>query len=144
MVAAGVKLCSVYGATELGSVTKAFDWEPQGSNPPVKTLQEWEYLQFSDITKPAFDPQDDGTFELQFNSCPTHQPAVENLRDVKGFATADLLEPHPTKKGLWRIVGRLDDVIVLSNGEKHVPIPQETHIGASDLMQGAVVFCRCR
>ena len=70
LVAAGVKLCSVYGATELGSVTKAFEWEPQGSQPPVKTLQEWEWVQISDLCQPIWDPQGDGTFELKFRvSC---------------------------------------------------------------------------
>lgn len=35
-----------------------------------------------------------------------------------GYATSDLLEPHPTKPGLWRIFGRADEQIMLSNGEK--------------------------
>ncbi|KAJ3555784.1 hypothetical protein NM688_g2384 [Phlebia brevispora] len=144
LVAAGVKLCSVYGATELGSVSKAFDWEERDGRPAAKTLAEWEYIQFSDLTKPLWDPQNDGTFELKFQTCPTHQPAVENLRDVKGYATADLFEPHPSKKSLWRVAGRTDDVIVLSNGEKHVPIPQEGHIGSSTIIMGAVVFGRGR
>lgn len=36
-------------------------------------------------------------------TCETHQPAVENLPDVKGYSTRDLFLPHPTKKGLWRV-----------------------------------------
>lgn len=49
-------------------------------------------------------------------TCETHQPAVENLHDIRGYSTSDLFELHPTKKGLWRVAGRTDDVIVLSNG----------------------------
>ena len=47
-------------------------------------------------------------------------PHVTNtsVDGVPGFATGDLLAPHPTKKGLWRILGRADDQIMHSNGEK--------------------------
>ena len=34
------------------------------------------------------------------------------------YATNDLVESHPTKPGLWRIYGRKDEQIILSNGEK--------------------------
>lgn len=37
---------------------------------------------------------------------------------VDAYVTSDLVVPHPTKSGLWKIVGRLDEQIVLSNGEK--------------------------
>lgn len=30
-------------------------------------------------------------------------PAIENLPDVRGYATNDLFIPHPTKKGLWKM-----------------------------------------
>jgi hypothetical protein len=39
------------------------------------------------------------------------------------YATSDLLEPHPTKSGLWKIYGRKDDQIMLSTGEKTNPGP---------------------
>ena len=34
------------------------------------------------------------------------------------YATSDLVEPHPTKPNYWRIFGRADEQIILSNGEK--------------------------
>lgn len=37
-------------------------------------------------------------------------------------------------------VGRLDDVIVLSNGEKTVPPPMEDIVAASPYIQGCVMF----
>ncbi|KAG1845073.1 hypothetical protein C8R48DRAFT_772657 [Suillus tomentosus] len=49
------------------------------------------------------------------------QPSIENLPDVQGYATNDLFVRHPIQKHLWKIVGRADDVIVLSSGEKTVP-----------------------
>ena len=38
--------------------------------------------------------------------------------EFDAYATGDLVVPHPTVPGLWKIVGRLDEQIVLSNGEK--------------------------
>ena len=37
---------------------------------------------------------------------------------VDAYATNDLLEPHPTREGFWKVYGRVDDQIMLSNGEK--------------------------
>lgn len=34
------------------------------------------------------------------------------------YATSDLLSPHPTKPGYWKIYGRADDQIMHNTGEK--------------------------
>ncbi len=53
-------------------------------------------------------------------STPDHPLTVVNTKvdGVDAYATNDLLEPHPTKSGLWQVHGRRDDQIILSNGEK--------------------------
>lgn len=38
---------------------------------------------------------------------------TKSNRDDGSYATGDLYTPHPTKKGVWRYVGRGDDVIVM-------------------------------
>ena len=43
--------------------------------------------------------------------------------DQDAYATSDLVAPHPTQPGLWKIVGRMDEQIILSNGEKTNPVP---------------------
>ena len=40
-----------------------------------------------------------------------------------GYATGDLLQEHPTQKGLYKIYGRVDEQIILSTGEKTNPVP---------------------
>lgn len=40
---------------------------------------------------------------LTFQTWEKHQVAIENLSDVKGYATADLWVPHPTKSYLWKM-----------------------------------------
>jgi hypothetical protein len=92
------------------------------------------------------------------------QMAIENIPDVKGYATADVCVKHPTKD-MWRMcvsqfvcpkydihpwfsrcgsVGRADDVIILASGEKTVPAPMESVILSCPLVQGTVMFGRER
>ncbi|KAJ7886913.1 hypothetical protein B0H13DRAFT_1627705 [Mycena leptocephala] len=102
-------------------------------------------MRFSPRVNVRWVPLGDGTFECQFLTIPeTHQVAVENLPDVRGYSTKDLFERHPTKPDLYRIVGRLDDVLIMANGEKTVPGPMEDIMVASPLVMGAVMFGRER
>ncbi|EKM50779.1 uncharacterized protein PHACADRAFT_213657 [Phanerochaete carnosa HHB-10118-sp] len=141
LIAEGVNLYPCYGGTEFGPHTKVFDMD-ESSNPAsgAKTKADWEWMSFSDRVTCRWVPEGNNTFELQYLTCATHRPNLENLEDTKGYATSDLWESHPSKKGLWRIIGRKDDVIVL--GEKVVPIPQEGVIGSSRMVQGVVMFGR--
>ncbi|TCD65529.1 putative PKS/NRPS-like protein biosynthetic cluster [Steccherinum ochraceum] len=140
---AGVKLFAVYGGTEFGSPTDVLDSDDSaGLESPNKTSLDWAWMQFGDKGSLRWIPQGDGSYELHFLTCATHHPAIENLEDVAGYATSDLWIPHPTKQGLWKIVGRTDDVIVLGSGEKIVPIPQEGYIGSLAFVSGVVMFGR--
>ena len=40
---------------------------------------------------------------------------------VGAYATSDILAPHPTKPGYWKVFGRADDQIMHSTGEKVSP-----------------------
>ncbi|KAJ3773057.1 putative aminoadipate reductase [Lentinula raphanica] len=134
LIAQGVPINIGYGGTEFGVVSELrFD-----------QLESWEYIEFNASVKIRWVPQGDGTFEAQFLTHKAHQPAVENLPDVLGYASSDLFKPHPTIPNLWKIIGRLDDVIIHSNGEKTVPAPIENTISADPLVAGAVVFGRER
>ena len=52
-------------------------------------------------------------------------PNVYNTKidGIDAFATSDLLTPHPTKQGFWKVIGRTDDQIMHSTGEKTNPGP---------------------
>ncbi|KAH8088908.1 putative aminoadipate reductase [Cristinia sonorae] len=138
---AGVRLCTAYAGTEWGPYTHS--WDDDGEN--LWTLKSsWQWVTFPPEVKPRWVPQGDGTYEAQFLTCATHQPAIENLPDTKGYATSDLFVPHPTKPGFWRTIGRGDDVITLSSGEKIVPPAQENFLITHPMIQGAVMFGRAR
>ncbi|KAG6827401.1 putative NRPS-like protein biosynthetic cluster [Tricholoma furcatifolium] len=137
LVNAGVRLRSAYGGTEFGSPGNITSLENEE--------KDWEYIRFgSDRVNVQWAPQGDGTFECQFLASEKHRPMVLNLPDDEGYATSDLFAKHPQKEDMWKIVGRVDDVIVHASGEKTVPAPMEDVIMSSPLVQGVVMFGRER
>jgi hypothetical protein len=136
LCAAGLAITTYYGATEFGCPTYL------RLKRDIKD-GDWNWLYFSDDIKVSWVPYGDDIYERQVLSSENGSVAVENIPDVKGYATSDLFIKHPTKD-LWKIVGRADDVIILASGEKTVPTPMEGIICSSPLLQGAIMFGRER
>ncbi|KAH0833861.1 putative aminoadipate reductase [Lanmaoa asiatica] len=158
LVAAGVNLASLYGGTEIGPLTYVL------RSPTEQHL--WEWMRFGPNQNIRWVSQGDGTYKCQVLACPTHQLSLSNLPDVRGYATADAFVKHPTIEGLYKMyasytrfleshcthhwdvtacsVGRLDDVLLYSSGEKTVPTPMETMICASPILSGVCMFGRGR
>ncbi|KAJ7153064.1 putative aminoadipate reductase [Mycena crocata] len=132
LVAAGVKLRNLYGTTEFGAISALIPW--------AGDELEWEWVRFPEEVTLRWDPQGDGTFECQVLSSDKHTTSLENLKDVRGYATSDLWVNHPTKPHLWKMVGRIDDVIVHTSGEKTVPAPMEDIVLSNSDIVGAVMF----
>ena len=66
LVAAGVKLTSVYGGTEFGTTTLAYYPErPEDAPYDIRSSHDWEWMQMSERVNCRWIPQGDGTFELQ-------------------------------------------------------------------------------
>ncbi|KAI5884853.1 acetyl-CoA synthetase-like protein [Schizophyllum commune H4-8] len=137
--AAGVRLRSGYGATEFGGPshiipTHEEDWK------------EWSWIEIDTNASLEWEKQSDGTEELIIPAVAGHwhQPAVKNMEDRPGYATNDLFIRHPTKPYLRKVVGRKDDVIVHSTGEKTVPAPIEGVIVTSPMIRAAIMFGRGR
>ncbi|KIJ59312.1 hypothetical protein HYDPIDRAFT_33310 [Hydnomerulius pinastri MD-312] len=136
LCAAGVPLVTGYGATECGIITLI-------PSPEDIANRDWLWLRFPEEIKVRWAPQGNDVYECQVLATEGYPVAVENLADIKGYASSDLFIKHPTKD-MWRIIGRKDDVIVLVSGEKTVPAPMENLIGSSPLIMGAVMFGRQR
>lgn len=56
------------------------------------------------------------------------------------YHTSDLFIAHPTIPNAWKFVGRLDDRITLTNGEKVLPLAIEGRILQESLVSEVVVF----
>ncbi|KXN91379.1 Long-chain-fatty-acid--CoA ligase [Leucoagaricus sp. SymC.cos] len=144
LVEAGVNLNSIYGLTELGPASRfqvqrgrEKDWEWLEMTPRI----DFEWVSQGDGTYECH-ALGDGTYECHALNSKTHEVAVLNRSDKRGYATSDLFVRHPTNDKLWKIVGRLDEVIIHSSGEKTVPGPIEDIISTSPFVQGTIVFGR--
>lgn len=127
----GVNLISHYGTTETGQLMTSF--RPLGD-------KAWNYVRVHDQLRPfvRFEEQGGNLYELVIlDGWPSK---VATNRDDGAYATKDLFEPHPAIKGAWKYGGRLDDTIVLMNGEKAIPTPMEMTVRQHALVKDAVVF----
>ncbi|KAA1475309.1 acetyl-CoA synthetase-like protein [Dentipellis sp. KUC8613] len=132
----GVIIHPQYGTSECGVMNTFIPKQGRGAD--------WEYFTVSNHCRAAFIPEDDGTFEFVLIDHQHHHPTVLNTK-VDGqdaYATSDLLIPHPTKQGLWKIYGRKDDQIMLSTGEKTNPGPLEGILCQDPHVLTAVMFGR--
>lgn len=59
--------------------------------------------------------------------------------DATEYSTKDLFKPHLTLENHWIHVGRADDIIVFSNGEKLNPITIEEIVASHPQVKGALV-----
>ncbi|PWY92969.1 acetyl-CoA synthetase-like protein [Aspergillus sclerotioniger CBS 115572] len=83
----------------------------------------------------------DGIYELVIPRPPTrdYHGICHTFPSFTEYHTKDLFTQHPTNHQLWKHHGRLDDVIVLSNGFKFNPVIMETMIEAHPRISRALV-----
>ncbi|GME36551.1 putative l-aminoadipate-semialdehyde dehydrogenase protein [Neofusicoccum parvum] len=128
LVAAGAHLFHLYGQTESGALM-----EP--------SRDQWNWVTPLPDAAPflAFEPVGaDGLFQLVV--LPGLRAKVLADRPDGSYATKDLFRRHPDDPSKWKFVARMDDIVVLLNGEKADPIPLEDAVTANPNVRAAVVF----
>lgn len=130
LVDAGVNLVGHYGATEVGQLMTSFrepgDREWNWLRPPAALLPYMQWNQQGDARELVIL---DGW----------KSKVVSNQPDGS-YATRDLFISHPTKSDRFKYVGRLDDWIILVNGEKLNPVQFEHTVQSDPHVAEAVVF----
>ncbi|KAJ5701319.1 hypothetical protein N7488_008867 [Penicillium malachiteum] len=118
LVQNGVRLVSHYGTTETGQLMSSFrdrsdlDWDYVRPGPALLSYIRWKEQ-----------PGMPGVYELSvLEGWPSK---VASNRPDNSYATKDLFEKHPTTPKAWRCCARLDDTLVLENGEKANPLAIE-------------------
>lgn len=99
----------------------------------------WDYLRPSEAVKRflRFEERSLGIFEL---ICLDGWPSkVAYNRPDGSYATKDLFSKHPDVEA-YKYYARLDDTIVLVNGEKVNPLDMEGRVRQNDAVSEAVVF----
>ncbi|PLB40323.1 putative NRPS-like enzyme [Aspergillus candidus] len=129
-----VRFGGSFGLTEAGLVAESIS-RPEGD--PF-----WNYLKFFENIQPFIwmKPIGDSLYECVYLQ---GHPALtsSNSNEPPGsYHSRDVFTPHPTIPNRWKYMSRLDDRVVLLNGEKVLPLPIEGCIKQSPLIQEAVVF----
>ncbi|KAG8854181.1 hypothetical protein FRB96_007737 [Tulasnella sp. 330] len=141
LVSQGVKLLSQYGGTEIGV--------PCVWGIPKDYNGQFAWMAFSKQVHRRLIPQEPlggekDTYELVMVANERYTPAVLNVAGKAEFETHDLVVLHPDNQDLFKIIGRVDDQIMLVTGEKTNPGPIEHIIVSSPLVQHAMMFGRAK
>lgn len=130
LVENGVNLVSHYGATEVGQLMTSFrepgDKEWNWLRPPAALLPYLRWQQHGDA------------FEVVITD--GWKSKVTSNQPDDSYATRDLFVRHPTKTDRFKYVGRLDDWLVLVNGEKVNPVQFEHTVQSDPRVAEAVLF----
>ncbi|KAG8977784.1 hypothetical protein FRB93_011766 [Tulasnella sp. JGI-2019a] len=130
LVSKGVNLVITYAATEFGCL---HIFLPRQRRP--------RWLRFSTQNSHKLLPQDnDRIYELVMVACDHYCPSATNVSEAAEYTTRDLVELHPDNKDLFRVIGYIDDQVMLSTGEKMNSGPIEWVISTSLLVEHTVVF----
>ena len=113
-----------------------------------KDPKDWVYFHFDPNMKGIqFREYSDGVYEQFFVRDPSTDPYYAiwyTFPDRNEIATQDLFSKHPSKPNLWKYVGRSDDLLVFSNGEKYNPTAAEGMLRSHPQVKGAVVVGHAR
>lgn len=103
---------------------------------------DWGYFEWNPHFGIQMQPVGDGTCELVIPRPESRDfhGIFHTFPDINEYRTNDSFVQHPKKPNLWKYNGRLDDVIVLSNGEKFNPVTMEKIIEAHPLVSRALVI----
>ncbi|KAK7713546.1 putative NRPS-like protein biosynthetic cluster [Diaporthe eres] len=124
-------VCQFYGSTETGPVQAL-----------VPKREDWASLEWHPVQEVVMEPYEDEIYEMTMHRNPNLvnvRSLSANFPDEEVWHTKDLFKQNPTNPGLWKFHGRLDDIVVLSNGEKFNPVPGEVQISAHPLVNGALI-----
>ncbi|KAG8877545.1 hypothetical protein FRB98_006665 [Tulasnella sp. 332] len=134
LISHGVKPVVLYAATEFGC--------PHVYGPHDGPAG---WLRFSKQHSHRLVPQaQERTYELALVANEHYNPSVTNVPGVAEYTTSDLIELHPEDNDFFRVIGRVDDQIMLSTGEKTNAGPIEQIIRLSAMVEHAVVFGRAK
>ena len=118
--------------------------------PPIflTDSEDWIYFHYDSKMKGIqFRDIGDGYYEqyiVRHPSTDRYHSLWYTFPDSNEFATKDLFTKHPSKPNLWLCMGRSDDVIVFSNGEKLNPTSMEQTLRKDPDIKEVVIVGQAR
>ncbi|KAL9595942.1 MAG: hypothetical protein Q9219_006133 [cf. Caloplaca sp. 3 TL-2023] len=125
-------LCQVYGSAEIGQVQLLVPLKGNWAHLELNPYDRID-MQYSEQHK---------AYEMVLHQDPrvNHWRSLYyNYPEKAIWRTQDLFLPVRGISGLWDFYGRIDDLILLSNGHKINPLAMETRIMGHALLSGALI-----
>ena len=134
LVSEGIHFGSAFGATEVALILTSLN-RPKGD-------KAWNYLRPPPHVAPyiLMRPVDGAICECIVLDGHKGKLKSNSNDPPNSWHTSDLFIAHPTIPNAWKFVGRADDRVTLSNGEKVLPLPIEGRIVQHHLVREAVMF----
>ncbi|RYP62963.1 hypothetical protein DL769_007102 [Monosporascus sp. CRB-8-3] len=104
--------------------------------------EDWIYFSFHPYSGFDFREIEPGLYEhyvVRNEHATLFQGLFHTFRDVKEMSLKDLYAKHPTKSNHWIYMGRADEMVVFSNGEKLQPLGAQAIINAHPAIAGSLV-----
>lgn len=104
---------------------------------------EWPYHNFHPSLGIEFRQHQDELYELvivRHSSWERDQAIFWTFPQLDEYPMKDLYEQHPNKPNLWAYRGRVDDIVVLSNGEKFSPAEAESIVANDPEVKSALII----
>lgn len=101
----------------------------------------WDYICLHERTGAVFERRFDDLHKLVFVRLPDDrvQSIFKLYPDRDRYETNDLYTEHPVYKGLWKIIGRVDDYVSFSHGEGLFASRLEPEIEAHPTVKSALI-----
>jgi hypothetical protein len=101
----------------------------------------WDYVCFSKYAGAVFEHRFDDLYELVFVRQPDSklQSIFQLYPDRDRYPTSDLWTEHPVHRGLWKIIGRIDDHVSFTHGEGFHASRLEPEIEAHPAIKSALI-----
>lgn len=104
---------------------------------------DWFWFAFHPYSGFEFKEIEPGTYEHWVHRnehAPLFQGIFHTFPNENSVNFKDLYMQHPTKPNLWSFIGRNDDLIVLSNGYKILPLEAEAFISTHPAIKGCLIY----
>lgn len=125
------RLLNVLGTTECGVLPMQ-----------MCDVEDWAYMRVSPVLGHVYRHVFDSFYEQVIVRNPQYEPyqgIFGTFCNLSEWSMKDLYTKHPTKENVWLYQGRVDDIIVLSTGDKLSPVEMEIIIEANPFTGAALV-----
>ncbi|KAJ5272905.1 NRPS-like enzyme [Penicillium angulare] len=112
--------------------------QPEGSH----SKDDWMYIQVHPAVHAEFRHRFEDLHELVIvknQDSERSQPVFTHFPGLDEYETRDLFSAHPTLADRWMHRGRIDDIVVFSNGEKTNPVTFEQEVSRHPEVRSALV-----